>query len=61
MRGQITHYPPNLTVCHCHYYCVAALLTLIGEDSRDVYSTYKDWAVNGDARRIKPDLQRFAD
>ena len=39
---------------------VATLLTVIGEDSREVYSTFKDWAADGDARRIKPVLQRFA-
>ena len=39
---------------------VATLLTVIGEDSREVYSTFKDWAVDGDARRITPVLQRFA-
>ena len=39
---------------------VATLLTVIGEDSREVYSTFKDWAGDGDARRIKPVLQRFA-
>ena len=31
---------------------VATLLTVIGEDSREVYSTFKDWAADGDARRI---------
>ena len=39
---------------------VATLLTVIGEDSREVYSTFKEWAADGDARRIKPVLQRFA-
>ena len=39
---------------------VATMLTVIGEDSREVYSTFKDWAADGGVRRIKPVLQRFA-
>ena len=40
---------------------VATFLTVIGEDSREVYSTLQDWAQDGDDRRIVPVLRKFAE
>ena len=40
---------------------VATLLTVIGEDGREVYSTLRDWAQDGDDRRIVPVLRKFAE
>ena len=40
---------------------VATLLTVIGDDGREVYSTLRDWAHDGDDRRILPVLRKFAD
>ena len=40
---------------------VATLLTVIGEDGREVYSTLRDWAHDGDDRRIVPVLRKFAE
>ena len=40
---------------------VATLLTVIGEDGREVYSTLRDWAQDGDDRRIIPVLRKFAE
>ena len=40
---------------------VATLLTVIGEEARDVYSTFTDWAVEGDQNKIAPVLQKFAE
>ena len=40
---------------------VATLLTVIGEDGREVYSTFRDWAQDGDDRRILPVLRKFAE
>ena len=39
---------------------VATLLTVVGEDAREVYSTFTDWAVEGDAQLIKAVTKRFA-
>ena len=39
---------------------VATLLTMIGEDARDVYSTF-DWSDEGDKTKMTPVLQQFAD
>ena len=39
---------------------VATLLTVIGEDARDVYSTF-DWSDEGDKTKMTPVLQQFAD
>ena len=39
---------------------VATLLTIIGEDARDVFSTF-DWSNPGDKKKIEPVLQRFAE
>jgi len=39
---------------------VATLLTVIGEDARDVYSTF-DWADKANKNKIEPVLQQFAD
>ena len=39
---------------------VATLLTIIGEDARDVYSTF-NWDVEGDNAKIAPVLQKFAE
>ena len=38
---------------------VATLLTVIGEEAREVYATFTDWAANGDATKIKPVLDKF--
>ena len=40
---------------------VATLLTVIGEDGREVFSTFRDWAQDGDDRRILPVLRKFAE
>ncbi|KAL9977292.1 hypothetical protein ACROYT_G014681 [Oculina patagonica] len=40
---------------------VATLLTVIGEEARDVYSTFTDWAEEGDQDKIAPVLQKFAE
>ena len=40
---------------------VATLLTVIGEEARDVYSTFTDWANKGDENKIAPVLQKFAE
>ena len=40
---------------------VATLLTVIGEEARDVYSTFTDWADEADANKIAPVLQKFAE
>ena len=39
---------------------VATLLTVIGEEARDVYSTF-DWSDKGNKSKIEPVLQQFAD
>lgn len=40
---------------------VATLLTVIGEEARDVYSTFTDWADDGDKNKIAPVLTTFAE
>ena len=40
---------------------VATLLTVIGEEARDVYSIFTDWAAEGDEKKIAPVLQKFAE
>lgn len=40
---------------------VATLLTVIGEDGREVHSTFRDWAQDGDDRRILPVLKKIAE
>ena len=40
---------------------VTTLLTVIGEDDREVYSTMRDWAHDGDDGRILPILRKFAE
>ena len=39
---------------------VATLLTVIGEEARDVYSTFTDWTTEGDEAKIEPVLEKFA-
>ena len=39
---------------------VATLLTVIGEEAREVYSTFADWASEGDSKKIEPVLKKFA-
>ena len=39
---------------------VATLITIIGEDARDVYSTF-NWSEEGDNAKIAPVLQKFAE
>ena len=39
---------------------VVTLLTVIGEDARDVFSTFH-WSDEGDKNKITPVLQQFAD
>lgn len=40
---------------------VATLLTVIGEEAHDVFSTFKDWAADGDQAKIEPVMQKFED
>ena len=40
---------------------VATLLTVIGEDARDVFSTFTDWANEGDHQKVGPVLEKFAE
>lgn len=40
---------------------VATLLTVIGEEARDVYSTFTGWAKADDAQKIGPVLKKFAE
>lgn len=40
---------------------VATCLTVIGEEARDVYSTFTDWAEEGDQNNIVPVLKKFAE
>ncbi|KAL9953064.1 hypothetical protein ACROYT_G040417 [Oculina patagonica] len=39
----------------------AALLTVLGEEAGDVYSTFTDWAEEEDQDKIAPVLQKFAE
>ena len=38
---------------------VATLLTVIGEEAREVYSTFTEWENEGDSKKIAPVLQQF--
>ena len=38
---------------------VATLLTIIGEEAREVYSTFRGWGHEGDDKKIVPVLQQF--
>lgn len=38
---------------------VATLLTVIGEEAREVFSTFTNWAADGDKAKIAPVLQKF--
>ncbi len=38
---------------------VATLLTVIGEEAREVFSTFNDWTRAGDETKIDPVLQKF--
>ena len=40
---------------------VATLLTVFGEEAREVFATFADWENDGDHNRIEPVLQKFAD
>ena len=40
---------------------VATLLTLIGKEAREVYSTFNNWAEDGDDKKIKPVLRKLGD
>ena len=39
---------------------IATLLTVIGEEAHDVYSTFTDWAEESDQDKISPVLQKLA-
>ena len=39
---------------------VATLLTVIGEEAHEVFSTFTDWAANGDDAKIEPVLAKVA-
>ena len=39
----------------------STLLTVIGEEARDVYSTFTDWAEAGDQDKIAPVLRKFTE
>ena len=38
---------------------VATLLTVIGEEAREVYATYTDWATSRDESKTQPVLDKF--
>ena len=38
---------------------VATLLTVIGEEAREVFSTFTDWSAEGDDAKIRPVLTKF--
>lgn len=38
---------------------VATLLTVIGEEAREVFSTFTEWDVAGDEKKISPVLKKF--
>ena len=38
---------------------VATFLTVIGEDTREVYSTFTDWRTEGDESKIDPVIAKF--
>ena len=40
---------------------VATLLTVLGEEARDVFSTFTGWTEEGDQDKIAPVLQKFAE
>lgn len=40
---------------------VATLLTVIGEEAREVYATFNDWENDGDDKKIKPVLKKFGE
>ena len=40
---------------------MATLLTLIGEEAREVYSTFNNWAEDGDDKTIKPVMKKLGD
>ena len=40
---------------------VATLLTVIGEEARDMFSTFKDLVADGDQAKIEPVMQKFED
>ena len=40
---------------------VATLLTVIGEEAREVFGTFTDWTNEGDDNKIEPVLQKFAE
>ena len=40
---------------------IATLLTVIGEEARDVFSTFNDWAEEGDSKKIQKVLEKFAE
>ena len=39
---------------------VVTLLTVVGEESREVFATFMDWAEDGDDAKIAPVLEKFA-
>lgn len=39
---------------------LATPLTVIGEEARDVFSTFTDWAEEGDVAKIEPVLMKFS-
>ena len=40
---------------------VATLLTIIGEEARDVFSTFTDWENEDSSEKIAPVIQKFAE
>ena len=40
---------------------VATLLTVIGEEARDVFSTFNDWTDEGDSEKIQQVLEKFGE
>ena len=39
---------------------MATLLTVVGEEAREVFTTFTDWAEEGDDEKIAPVLEKFA-
>ena len=40
---------------------MATLLTVTGEDAREVFSTFRDWPAEEDKQRTVPILEKFAE
>ena len=54
LRGKIMQWPPTELNKKSEPVQVATLLTVTGEDAREVYSTFNAWTQEGDHQPIKP-------